>query len=147
MAASSSNEQIVVTGLGVVSGVGVGVPAFWDSLTAGRSGIARVTHFDPSNFRSQIGCEVKDFDAAKTIKAHPKADPQNPCHVAAPMPGRVVSISVEPDQRVAKGDVLLCIEAMKMEMSLRADAAGEVESIPALVGMQVDAHDLLVVLR
>ena len=63
------------------------------------------------------------------------------------MPGRVVSISVEPDQRVAKGDVLLCIEAMKMEMSLCADAAGEVESIPALVGMQVDAHDLLVVLR
>ena len=91
--------------------------------------------------------EVSDKAAASTITAHPKADPQNPNHVAAPMPGRVVSINVEPGQTVAKGDVLLSIEAMKMEMLLRADDPGTVASIPATVGMQIEAHDLLVELE
>ena len=91
--------------------------------------------------------EVSDKTAARTITAHPKADPQNPNHVAAPMPGRVVSISVKPGQTVAKGDVLLSIEAMKMEMLLRADDAGTVASVPATVGMQIEAHDLLVELE
>ncbi len=91
--------------------------------------------------------EVADQAASHTHTAHPKADPENPNHIAAPMPGQVVSVSVEPGQKVGKGDVLLSIEAMKMEMLLRADGPGTVSSVPAKVGMQIEAHDLLVTLE
>jgi pyruvate carboxylase len=91
--------------------------------------------------------EVADSKAARTLEAHPKADPQDPKHIAAPMPGRVVSVSVQVGQSVQKGDPLLSIEAMKMETLLRAERPGTVESVPAAVGMAVEAHDLLVVLE
>ncbi|MFH2108070.1 MAG: beta-ketoacyl-ACP synthase II [Chrysiogenia bacterium] len=62
------NEQrVVVTGLGAVTPVGIGVEAFWQGLQAGKSGIARVTHFDPTDFRSQLAAEVKDFDPREWI--------------------------------------------------------------------------------
>jgi 3-oxoacyl-[acyl-carrier-protein] synthase II len=54
-------ERVVVTGLGVVSCVGNDVPAFWDALTAGRSGIAPITAFDASKMGVKIAGEVKDF--------------------------------------------------------------------------------------
>jgi pyruvate carboxylase len=91
--------------------------------------------------------EVEDRNAVQSVKAHPKADPTNPNHIAAPMPGKVVSISVEVGQAVEKGDALLSLEAMKMEAMLRAEAPGIVASIPATVGMQVEARDLLVELE
>jgi pyruvate carboxylase len=91
--------------------------------------------------------ETTDRSAAQTVKAHPKADPQDPKHIAAPMPGRVVSISVEPGESVERGDPLLSIEAMKMETLLRADGAGTIKAVPASVGMTVAAHDLLVELE
>ena len=91
--------------------------------------------------------EVTDRRVAQTVKAHPKADLENPKHIAAPMPGRVVSINVDSGQTVDKGDALLSIEAMKLETVLRADGPGTVKSIPATVGMQVESHDLLVVLK
>ncbi len=55
-------RRVVVTGMGVVSPVGVGVDAFWSSLTSGTSGIRRITRFDPSPFPSQIAGEIRDFD-------------------------------------------------------------------------------------
>jgi len=55
-------RRVVITGLGVVSPVGIGKEAFWDSLIHGRSGITRITRFDPSDFPSQIAGEVKDFN-------------------------------------------------------------------------------------
>ncbi len=54
-------RRVAVTGLGAVTPVGSGVQAFWDGLTAGRNGVARITHFDPTGFRSQLAAEVKDF--------------------------------------------------------------------------------------
>lgn len=53
-----------MTGLGVVTSIGHDVDAFWSSLLAGRCGIKRVTHFDPTDFASQIGAEVLDWDAS-----------------------------------------------------------------------------------
>jgi 3-oxoacyl-[acyl-carrier-protein] synthase II len=61
---SSSSHRVVVTGLGAVASLGHTVEAFWSSLLAGRSGIDRVTHFDPAQFASQIGAEVRDWDPA-----------------------------------------------------------------------------------
>ena len=60
-------RRVVVTGLGIISPVGNTVPEAWSSVLAGKSGIARVTRFDPSRLSSQIAGEVKDFDVAKYL--------------------------------------------------------------------------------
>ena len=57
-------RRVVITGMGVVSPLGVGIDAFWDGLIHGRSGVRRITRFDPSPYPSQIAGEVPDFDAA-----------------------------------------------------------------------------------
>lgn len=56
------SRRVVVTGLGAVTPIGIGKDSFWQNLVAGKSGVARITHFDPSNFDSQIAAEIKDFD-------------------------------------------------------------------------------------
>ncbi len=59
--------RVVVTGLGAVSPVGLDVATSWEALINGRSGIARITRFDPSQMASQIAGEVKDFDPGKYL--------------------------------------------------------------------------------
>jgi len=64
-----SRRRVVVTGLGVVSPVGNTVAEAWENLTAGRSGIGRITKFDPVAFKAQIAGEVKDFDVTAYLSA------------------------------------------------------------------------------
>ncbi len=64
-----SRRRVVVTGLGVISPVGNSVPEAWDNLTAGRSGIGRITKFDPAAFKAQIAGEVKNFDVTAYLSA------------------------------------------------------------------------------
>ena len=64
-----SRRRVVVTGLGIVSPVGVGVPAALENILAGRSGITAITRFDASAFPSRIAGEVKDFDVSKYLSA------------------------------------------------------------------------------
>jgi 3-oxoacyl-[acyl-carrier-protein] synthase II len=64
-----SKRRVVITGLGVVSPVGIGVSNAWKNLIAGKSGISRITKFDPSNFSSQIAGEVKDFNVEDFLSA------------------------------------------------------------------------------
>ncbi len=64
-----SKRRVVVTGLGVVSPVGIGVKTAWDNLIAGKSGITQITKFDASAFASTIAGEVKDFNAEEFIPA------------------------------------------------------------------------------
>lgn len=64
---NGSRRRIVVTGLGVVSPVGNNVATAWNNLLAGKSGITRISKFDPSQFSSQIAGEVKDFDVAEFL--------------------------------------------------------------------------------
>ena len=64
-----SRRRVVVTGLGIVSPVGTGVPEAWKSILAGQSGITRITRFDPSPFSSQIAGEVKGFDPTQYLSA------------------------------------------------------------------------------
>ena len=54
--------RVVITGLGVISPVGLDVETFWQSLLSGRSGIGPITLFDASNFPVRVAAEVKDFD-------------------------------------------------------------------------------------
>lgn len=62
-------QRVVVTGLGAVSPLGIGVPALWEGLVAGRSGVRRVEHFDASNLEVQIAAEVPGFDPKAYIDA------------------------------------------------------------------------------
>jgi 3-oxoacyl-[acyl-carrier-protein] synthase II len=64
-----SRRRVVVTGLGIVSPVGVGVDEAWASILAGRSGIGPITRFDASGFPVRIAGEVKDFDVSKWLSA------------------------------------------------------------------------------
>jgi 3-oxoacyl-[acyl-carrier-protein] synthase II len=57
-----SKRRVVITGLGIVSPVGNTVEEAWGNIVAGRSGITRITRFDPAPFASQVAGEVKDFD-------------------------------------------------------------------------------------
>ncbi len=54
-------KRVVITGIGVVSPVGSSKSEFWESIAAGKSGIDRVTYFDPTDFRTQVAGEVKGF--------------------------------------------------------------------------------------
>ena len=88
---------------------------------------------------------VPDRSAAAVAGRAEKADPADDTHVAAPMPGSVASVAVSEGQRVKPGDLLLTLEAMKMETAITADRAGQVARVVAKAGAQVDAKDLLVV--
>ncbi|HWG28980.1 MAG TPA: pyruvate carboxylase [Steroidobacteraceae bacterium] len=92
--------------------------------------------------------EVRVADRSQVARSPPqrKAEPGNPQHVGAPMPGTVATISAAVGRKVARGDVLATLEAMKMETAVRAEIDGEVAEVLARPGQQVDAKDLLVVL-
>ena len=55
------SRRVVVTGIGVISPVGIGKDNFWNSLMAGKSGIGPITHFDPSEYSTRIAGQVNDF--------------------------------------------------------------------------------------
>ena len=59
---SSPKRRVVITGMGAVTPVGLSVADFWDSLTAGRSGVGPVTLFDAEEYPTKIAAEVKGFD-------------------------------------------------------------------------------------
>ena len=62
-------RRVVVTGLGIISPVGNSVPEAWASVLAGKSGVGRITSFDPSRLSSQIAGEVKGFDVSQYLSA------------------------------------------------------------------------------
>ncbi|GAA5067139.1 pyruvate carboxylase [Roseibacterium beibuensis] len=87
---------------------------------------------------------VPNRKAAATQAKRPKAETGNAAHVGAPMPGVVASISTSAGQVVTKGDLLMTIEAMKMETGIHADRDAVVKAVHVTAGAQIDAKDLLV---
>lgn len=63
----NSERDVVVTGIGPVTPVGIGVDTFWDALKSGRSGVGPLTKFDPSDYPSKVAAEVKDFDISQFL--------------------------------------------------------------------------------
>jgi pyruvate carboxylase len=90
---------------------------------------------------------VKDDSRLAQRPPPRKLEPGNPRHVGAPMPGVVLTVSAAVGAKVARGQTLLTLEAMKMQTAVRAEAAGEVAEILVQPGQAVDAKELLVVLR
>lgn len=74
----------------------------------------------------------------------PKASEGNPAHIGAPMPGSIASVAVSVGQKVNAGDLLLTIEAMKMETGIHADRTAVVKALLVQSGSQIDAKDLLI---
>lgn len=75
-------RQVAVTGLGVVSPIGIGVSHFWDSLVAGRSGIGAIESFDTSSHKVGIAGEVGDFEASEWIGPRDASRLDRFCHFA-----------------------------------------------------------------
>ncbi len=76
--------------------------------------------------------------------SRPKAEDCNANHIGAPMPGVVASVSASAGQKVNEGDLLLTIEAMKMETGIHAERSATVKAVHVQAGGQIDAKDLLV---
>ena len=89
---------------------------------------------------------VPNRAVAMALPARRKAEEGNDAHVAAPMPGAISTVAVKSGQQVKAGDVLLTIEAMKMETALHALRDSTVSEVLVAPGQPVDAKDLLVIL-
>ena len=89
---------------------------------------------------------VQDKSAGARTPAARKAEAGNPGEVGAPMPAVVASVAVTAGRRVARGEVLVTLEAMKMETAVRAESDAEVLEVLVRAGQAVEARDLLVVL-
>ena len=92
---------------------------------------------------------VRVADRSKVAKRPParKAEVGDASQVGAPMPGNVVTVAVQAGQKVAAGDTLVTLEAMKMEAAVRAERDAEVVEVLVRAGQHVDTKDLLVTLR
>ena len=82
-------------------------------------------------------------EAGAAPAAAPSAGAQT---VSSPMPGTILDVKVKPGQAVAEGDILIILEAMKMENEILAPSAGTVDTVPVAVGASVNSGDVLVTL-
>ncbi|MDE2252314.1 MAG: pyruvate carboxylase, partial [Gammaproteobacteria bacterium] len=91
--------------------------------------------------------EIRVLDRAATPSRPPqrRIEPGNPRHIGAPMPGTVATVAVTVGQQVARGDVVVTLESMKMQTAVHAEHAGRVAEVLVRVSSQVEAKDLLVV--
>ncbi len=91
--------------------------------------------------------KVKKQGADVAIKENRKAESGNASRIGAPLPGMISNVAVKVDQKVVTGDLLLSIEAMKMETTLHAEKDGVITELLVGAGDTVEAKDLLMVLK
>jgi pyruvate carboxylase len=104
----------------------------------------RPVFFELNGVPRQVRVQDRALKASKETRE--TADPDNPAHIAAPMPGKVVQVVVSVGQQVARGQKLLGIEAMKMETSVYSPIAARVKQVLVQPGSAVASKDLLLVL-
>ncbi|MEP2640514.1 pyruvate carboxylase [Roseobacter sp.] len=90
---------------------------------------------------------VPDRLVKSSTAQRPKAEAGNPAHIGAPMPGVVASVAAQVGKPVKEGDLLLTIEAMKMETGIHADRDATIKAVHVTPGGQIDAKDLLIELE
>jgi pyruvate carboxylase len=91
--------------------------------------------------------QIADKSAKAVAKSRPKADPAEPLQVGAPIPGIITSVNVSVGTKLAKGDKMFTMEAMKMQTTIYAQADGVVSEINVAVGENVESKDLLAKMR
>ena len=91
--------------------------------------------------------KIEDLSLQADLVKAEKADPSNPGHVAAPMPGMIVSIAVREGDTVRKGQKLLVIEAMKMQTTMVAEQSGKISRLLVKAGSQIETGDLLLAIE
>ena len=105
----------------------------------------RALNFELNGMARQLA--IVDRSAKPTIKARVKADSAKPNEVGAPIPGLVTALAVSVGAKVAKGDKLLTLEAMKMQTTIYAPADGVVDEICVANGDALESKDLILKLR
>ncbi len=105
----------------------------------------RAVNFDLNGVPRII--EVQDRSIVVEERSHPKANPDDPREVGAPIPGKISEVAVTVGHRVRKGDPLFTLEAMKMYTSVTAPLSGVVHGIEVAEGDVVEVKDRLLVLR
>lgn len=104
----------------------------------------RLVFFELNGQPREVLVLDKKLAGQGTVRSKPKAELGNPLHVAAPMPGAVVSVAVAVGEQVAAGQKLLTLEAMKMETTLYAERTARIAEVLTRAGTQVEGGDLLI---
>ena len=105
----------------------------------------RALNFELNGMARQMA--IVDRSAKPTIKARVKADAAKPNEIGAPIPGLVTALAVSVGAKVAKGDKLLTLEAMKMQTTIYASADGVVDEMCVANGDALESKDLILKLR
>ncbi len=127
-----TRRRAVVTGLGIVSSVGIGSEATWDALVSGRSGIADITLFDASPFEVHVAGEVKGFDATAYMDAKDARRHDRNTHFAVAATGEALrDAGLLGDNGLVNGDV----DADRFGMVFGTAIGG--------IGMMLDGHQTL----
>ncbi len=104
----------------------------------------RTVYFELNgNNRSVV---IRDQSVLSNEAVRVKADKQNPLHIGAPMPGKVIKVNVKAGDLFKAGDVLMVTEAMKMETNIKAKADGAVADVKFKEGEKVEKEDLVIVI-
>jgi pyruvate carboxylase len=105
----------------------------------------RTVFFELNGQPREVTVVDKSLTPSEAVRA--KADPANKKQIGSSMPGMVVTVAVQPGDKVAKGQKLMTLEAMKMETTIAAEQDGKVATVHVSTGTQVEAGDLLITLE
>lgn len=105
----------------------------------------RKLFFQLNGFSRQL--EIEDQSFTQTIRKNAKADSTNATQIAAPMPGTILNIKVQPGEKVNPGDIVAITEAMKMEYAISAKTSGKIKKIYLESGNTVEEGDLIIELE
>jgi pyruvate carboxylase len=105
----------------------------------------RTVFFELNGQPREVTVADRSLEPATAVR--PKADPKNQKQIGASMPGMVVTVAVQPGDKITPGQKLMTLEAMKMETTIAADAKGKVAAVHVSTGTQVESGDLLITLE
>jgi biotin carboxyl carrier protein len=118
----------------------------WSILIDGRSYAVAILGAGEVSVNGRV-FRVDVFDPRELRGRRSAADNSGPQAIAAPMPGRVIRVLVEPGQEVAADEGLIVVEAMKMQNEMKSPRAGRVAAVKTAAGATVSAGDVLLVIE
>jgi biotin carboxyl carrier protein len=118
----------------------------WSILIDGRSYAVAILGAGEVSVNGRV-FQIDVFDPRELRGRRSAADSSGPQSIAAPMPGRVIRVLVEPGQEVVADEGLIVVEAMKMQNEMKAPRAGRVAAVKTVAGATVSAGDVLLVIE